>query len=367
MRWCCPETLRRPASRRSSSRPRRWAGRRSYIASAFSDTRRAPAPVRGPLVRRRHHERAPDGSYLFAPSATHPAATDVTYDLSVEVVGAAARVREAPRRGSHLAHALGAESPESSSSAAGPLLLTGKGWGGQDDDHAAAAAALRRARAPARSCCSTDPAHSLADAFGVPARPAAEPRSHPSSPGSSSARERLEASWKELRTFLSALFQWVGVQAIEAEELSMLPGLTAVFALGDLRDTCDSGGCTTSSSSTARRPPRRCACLTLPEVLSWWMDRFFPWHGRSRSSSGPHCRSRPPCRYLARATCSARASASTTASTGCVTCSPIPCRPSVRLVVNPERMVHRRRSAPTYLSLVRLPRRRGGRQPAAAV
>lgn len=30
--------------------------------------------------------KALDGSYLFAPSATHPGATDVTYDLSVEVV-----------------------------------------------------------------------------------------------------------------------------------------------------------------------------------------------------------------------------------------------------------------------------------------
>ena len=30
--------------------------------------------------------KALDGSYLFAPSATHPGCTDVTYDLSVEVV-----------------------------------------------------------------------------------------------------------------------------------------------------------------------------------------------------------------------------------------------------------------------------------------
>jgi uncharacterized membrane protein len=30
--------------------------------------------------------KALDGSYQFAPSATHPGATDVTYDLSVEVV-----------------------------------------------------------------------------------------------------------------------------------------------------------------------------------------------------------------------------------------------------------------------------------------
>ena len=81
---------------------------------------------------------------------------------------------------------------------------------------------------------STDPAHSLADAFGVPLGPQPSTIAPKLAGQQLDAEARLEASWKELRNFLSALFQWVGVQAIEAEELSMLPGLDEVFALGDI-------------------------------------------------------------------------------------------------------------------------------------
>jgi arsenite/tail-anchored protein-transporting ATPase len=164
------------------------------------------------------------------------------------------------------------------------------------------------------------------------------------------AQARLEASWKELRTFLSALFQWVGVQAIEAEELSMLPGLDEVFALGDLREHLDSGlydvivvDCA-PTAETLR-------LLTLPEVLSWWMDRLFPLTRQVTKLVGP---------ALSFSTSLPVPDANVFDALqrfydridGVRHVLADPVQTSVRLVVNPERMViAEARRTYTYLSL----------------
>ena len=148
------------------------------------------------------------------------------------------------------------------------LLLTGKGGVGKTTT--AAATALRcAARGHRTLVLSTDPAHSLADAFGVPLGP--EPSTiAPKLAGQQlDAQARLEASWKELRTFLSALFQWVGVQAIEAEGFVDAAGSRRV---GDAR-TSTRGSDVIVVDCTPTAETLR--LLTLPEVLSWWMDRFY--------------------------------------------------------------------------------------------
>ena len=66
----------------------------------------------------------------------------------------------------------------------------------------------------------------------------------------------------------------------------LLPGLDEVFALGDLRDHLESGlwdvivvDCA-PTAETLR-------LLTLPEVLSWWMDRLFPLSRQVSRLVGP--------------------------------------------------------------------------------
>jgi arsenite/tail-anchored protein-transporting ATPase len=165
------------------------------------------------------------------------------------------------------------------------LLLTGKGGVGKTTS--AAATALRCAAAGHRTLVlSTDPAHSLADAFDMKLGAQPTEIADRVSGQQLDAQARLEASWSELRAYLSTLFQWVGVQAIEAEELSVLPGLDEVFALGDLRDHLESGlwdvivvDCA-PTAETLR-------LLTLPEVLSWWMDRLFPLSRQVSRLVGP--------------------------------------------------------------------------------
>ncbi len=122
---------------------------------------------------------------------------------------------------------------------------------------------------------STDTAHSLADAFGLPLgdRPTAL------APGlfgqQIDALARLEEQWGELRGYLATVLDWAGVRGVEAEELTLLPGLEEVIALTDLAGLADDDRfdlLVVDCAPTAET----LRLLSLPEVLAWWMDRIFP-------------------------------------------------------------------------------------------
>jgi arsenite-transporting ATPase len=89
------------------------------------------------------------------------------------------------------------------------------------------------------------------------------------------ARVRLEASWREVRTYLTALLDWAGADAVEAEELAVIPGLDEVFALADIRAHAESGAydvVVVDCAPTAET----LRLLSLPDVLGWYMERVFP-------------------------------------------------------------------------------------------
>ncbi|MGI8796661.1 MAG: ArsA family ATPase [Acidimicrobiia bacterium] len=159
------------------------------------------------------------------------------------------------------------------------LLFTGKGGVGKTT--VAAATALRAAESGLRTLvCSTDPAHSLADAFAVPLGDAVAPIA--AFPGGGSlagqeldARVRLEEAWAAVREYLTSLLDWAGADAVEAEELAVIPGLDEVFALADLRAHAESGDydlLVVDCAPTAETV----RLLSLPDVLGWYMDRIFP-------------------------------------------------------------------------------------------
>jgi arsenite-transporting ATPase len=165
------------------------------------------------------------------------------------------------------------------------LLFTGKGGVGKTTT--AAATALRCADAGLRTLVmSTDPAHSLADAFGV------ELGSNPSSiidnlAGQElDAQERMEEAWGDIQAYLMQVFDWAGVDAIEAEELAVFPGLDEVFSLSDIKTHAASGlwdvlvvDCA-PTAETIR-------FLSLPDILAWYMDRLFPVSRRVNKAVGP--------------------------------------------------------------------------------
>jgi arsenite-transporting ATPase len=154
------------------------------------------------------------------------------------------------------------------------LLFTGKGGVGKTT--VAAATAVHTAAAGRRTLVlSTDPAHSLADAFGVPLGD--EPRlvAPDLAAQQLDARLRLEEGWDGIRRYLVDILDWAGAGSLEAEELAVIPGLDEVFALADIKAHADSGEwdvLVVDCAPTAET----IRLLSLPDILAWYMDRIFP-------------------------------------------------------------------------------------------
>jgi arsenite/tail-anchored protein-transporting ATPase len=165
------------------------------------------------------------------------------------------------------------------------LLFTGKGGVGKTT--IAAATALRCAAEGKRTLVlSTDPAHSLADALAVPLE------DRPTEVGDHlwgqqlDARRRLEEQWGELRGYITGLLKRGGVKAVEAEELTVLPGLDEILALTDLASLVESGEwdvVVVDCAPTAET----IRLLSLPQTLSWWIERLFPFTRQAAQSFGP--------------------------------------------------------------------------------
>ncbi|MBI2708338.1 MAG: ArsA family ATPase [Actinobacteria bacterium] len=229
------------------------------------------------------------------------------------------------------------------------LLFTGKGGVGKTTT--AAATALRCADAGLRTIVlSTDPAHSLADAFDVPL--ASRPRPiTPSLWGQQlDAQERMEEVWGDIQAWLLQVFEWAGVDGVEAEELSLLPGLEEMFALVDIRAHADSGEWDVVIVDCAPTA-ETLRLLSLPDVLAWFMDRVFPAGRRLNRVVAPVL-SRVSDLPVAGDDVFGSASRFYESLDGVKELLADTRRSSVRLVVNPESMViaEARRTA-TYLSL----------------
>jgi arsenite-transporting ATPase len=154
------------------------------------------------------------------------------------------------------------------------ILFTGKGGVGKTS--AAAATALRAAEGGLRTLVmSTDPAHSLSDSFDLPIT------GEPTEIGRGlwgqqiDAQERLEENWREIREYAVEVLSWAGMSGMQAEELSVIPGLDELFGLSDIREHHRSGAydlLIVDCAPTAET----LRLLSLPEVMSWYIERIFP-------------------------------------------------------------------------------------------
>jgi arsenite-transporting ATPase len=153
------------------------------------------------------------------------------------------------------------------------VLFTGKGGVGKTT--VASATALRAADAGLRTLVlSTDPAHSLADALDVPLGDTPAPVADRLWGQQLDARVRFEETWDDVRGFVVDLLRWAGAGEIEAAELSVVPGLDEVFALADIKAfaTSDEYDLVVVDCAPTAETIR---LLSLPDVLGWYMDRFF--------------------------------------------------------------------------------------------
>jgi arsenite-transporting ATPase len=154
------------------------------------------------------------------------------------------------------------------------LLFTGKGGVGKTTAAAGTATAAAH-RGYKTLVLSTDAAHSLADAF------AQAVGGEPTEVGPNlyvqqvDTQRTFERTWVEIRSYLLSVLDSVGVDPIEAEELTVLPGAEEVLALLEVRDQVRSGRwdvVVVDCAPTAET----LRLLALPEALTWYMDRVFP-------------------------------------------------------------------------------------------
>jgi arsenite-transporting ATPase len=154
------------------------------------------------------------------------------------------------------------------------VYVTGKGGVGKTT--VAAATAVRAARAGKRTLVmSTDPAHSLADSFDLEIGSNAAKLSENLWAEQIDAQDRLESNWREIQEYLISLMNWAGVESIQAEELSVIPGLDEIFALIDVKRHVDEKKydlLVVDCAPTAET----LRLLSLPEIMNWYIERIFP-------------------------------------------------------------------------------------------
>ncbi|MGH3493755.1 MAG: ArsA family ATPase, partial [Sciscionella sp.] len=158
------------------------------------------------------------------------------------------------------------------------VLFTGKGGVGKTT--LAAATATRLARSAHRVLVvSTDPAHSLGDAFDTGLGAAVRELEPGLFAAQIDTRSLADRAWASLREHLRTLLSGLGVDELDAEELTVLPGVEELLALAEVRRlaaSTDWEGVIVDCGPTAET----LRLLSLPEAIAGYVDKLRP-NGRS--------------------------------------------------------------------------------------
>lgn len=158
------------------------------------------------------------------------------------------------------------------------LLFTGKGGVGKTTLAAATAAALAAGGRKAL-VVSTDPAHSLGDALGVPLSAQPVDVEHGLHAAQVDPRSLVDDAWRDLRGHLRTVLAGAGVDELAAEELTVLPGVEELLALSEVRRLARAGTwdvVVVDCGPTAET----LRLLALPEAFASYLERLFPTHRR---------------------------------------------------------------------------------------
>jgi len=232
------------------------------------------------------------------------------------------------------------------------ILYTGKGGVGKTS--VAAATALKAARAGKKVLVmSTDPAHSLADAFDTEIGP--EPKEMASGLFAQEMDQgtMLEEHWAEIQEYTTTFFEWQGSDSLAAEELAMLPGMDELFGLLLVRRHHEAG-LYDALILDAAPTGETLKLLFLPDQLGWYVEKIFPMQRRAAKVIRPFARrvrldSLPP---LPEDSFFGALQRFYRAVAGVEEILTDPENASVRLVVNAEKMViAEAKRAHTYLNL----------------
>ncbi|TVX93706.1 ArsA family ATPase [Paenibacillus agilis] len=158
------------------------------------------------------------------------------------------------------------------------LLYTGKGGVGKTS--VAAATAVKLASEGYRTLVlSTDAAHSLSDSLDIPL--GSEPVQ---------VAERLwglevdsvretEKHWGAVQSWLTGMMNWAKLNDVSTEEMLVFPGMEELFSLLQIKRHADSGNYDIIIVDCAPTG-ETLRLLSYPNVMSWWMEKIFPYERR---------------------------------------------------------------------------------------
>jgi len=154
------------------------------------------------------------------------------------------------------------------------LLFTGKGGVGKTT--IAAATGLRAAELGHRTLViSSDPAHSLADAFDRPLGPEPVKIQKDLYGQEIDVYYSIRKYWGTLREYILQVFKWQKVDEVLAEELAALPGMEEGAAFLWLEKFYTEGEFELIIIDSAPTG-ETLTLLSLPQAGRWWMERIFP-------------------------------------------------------------------------------------------
>jgi arsenite/tail-anchored protein-transporting ATPase len=233
------------------------------------------------------------------------------------------------------------------------IIYTGKGGVGKTSLSAATAIASA-ARGHRTLVLSTDSAHSLGDSLQTPLTHDPVKVAENLWGQEIDVLVEMERHWKEISGYLTTLLLSQGVEEITAKEVVVLPGMELITALLLLEHYASEGKYDVAVMDTAPTADTL-RLLSLPDAVQWYFDRFLrhdkwllkvarPTVGRMRHVPLPSDQFMDSLEGLYRRFQRVREILSD------------PERSSIRLVLNPERMViSETQRAFTYLCLFGLP------------
>lgn len=154
------------------------------------------------------------------------------------------------------------------------ILYTGKGGVGKTS--VAASTALRAAELGYKTIIlSTDIAHSLADSLDTTL--GNEPKQvAPNLWGQETeVTKAIKVHWQTIQGYLASILAWQGMDAIAAEEMAILPGMDELASLLYIIQFQDEGKYDVTVVDCAPTG-ETLRLLSFPEMLHWWMTRMFP-------------------------------------------------------------------------------------------
>lgn len=154
------------------------------------------------------------------------------------------------------------------------ILFTGKGGVGKTS--VAAATSLLLAKGGRKTLIiSTDPAHSLSDAFGVQIGPTIMKITDNLYAQEISVIEAINDHWENLKGYLTGLFSSQGLDPVSSEEIATLPGFDEASELLYVDDYVRDGKFDVIVMDSAPTG-ESLKLLSFPEAMSWYMEKLFP-------------------------------------------------------------------------------------------